>query len=90
MKSIKPIALNNAKILSNEEMKNLRGGSGSDSNLIAKCNADAPCNVTSGGVSYAGTCIATVSSTNVTCHCKAEVGGVTLTGADSACLSVTP
>ena len=49
MKSIKPIDLKEAKILSNEEMKLLFGGSGGDSGLTAKCNENAACTVSSGG-----------------------------------------
>ena len=49
MKIIKPIALKEAKILSNEEMKLLFGGSGGDSGLTAKCNENAACTVSSGG-----------------------------------------
>lgn len=48
MKSIKPIALKEAKILSNEEMKLLFGGSGGDSGLTAKCNESAACTVSLG------------------------------------------
>ena len=39
MKSIKPIALKEAKILSNEEMKYLFGGSGGGSGMTS-CTAD--------------------------------------------------
>ena len=49
MKIIKPIALKEAKILSNEEMKHLFGGSGGDSGLTAKCNENAAGTVSRGG-----------------------------------------
>ena len=48
-KKVKPIALKEAKILSNDEMKLLFGGSGGDSGLTAKCNENAACTVSSGG-----------------------------------------
>ncbi len=89
MKSIKPIALKEAKILSNEEMKHLFGGSGGDSGLIAKCNEKAACTVSSGGVDYSGTCKASVTSTSVSCYCESEIGGLKVSGSDSACLTIT-
>lgn len=90
MKSIKPIALKEAKILSNEEMKLLFGGSGGDSGLTAKCNESAACTVSYGGVGYSGTCKALVTSTSVSCYCEFEIGGLKGSGSDSACLTVTP
>ena len=77
MKSIKPIALKEAKILSNEEM-------------TAKCNESAACTVSYGGVGYSGTCKALVTSTSVSCYCEFEIGGLKGSGSDSACLTVTP
>lgn len=89
MKSIKPIALKEAKILSNEEMKHLFGGSGGDSSLIAKCNENATCSFSSGGVEYSGTCKASVTSTSVSCYCEFNSGGLKVSGSDSACLTIT-
>ena len=90
MKSIKPIALKEAKILSNEEMKLLFGGSGGNSNLEVKCgDENTACNVTSGGMKYSGTCTGSATDTTVSCYCEATIGGVTISGADSACMSIT-
>lgn len=89
MKSIKPIALKEAKILSNEEMKHLFGGSGSDSNLTAECKPDATCSFTEGGTSYTGSCSAVVTSTSISCPCVFSSGGLTISGSDSACFKLS-
>jgi natural product precursor len=90
MKSIKPIALKEAKILSNEEMKHLYGGSGSDSDVSATCNADTNCTVTDGGTSYSGSCIASVSNTTLKCVCKYSSAYLSISGADETnCFIVT-
>lgn len=90
MKSIKPIALKEAKILSNEEMKHLFGGSGGDSGLTAKCNANATCSFTSGGVDYSGICKASLTPTSLSCYCEFNSGGLKVSGTDNACLTITP
>ena len=65
MKSIKPIALKEAKILSNEEMKNLFGGSGNDSGLTS-CVADCGSLPSVSMTDCNGSCIAKDGS-GVTC-----------------------
>ena len=91
MKRIKPIALKNAKILSNEEMKHLFGGSGGDGGLVAECNTNASCTiVVSGSTSYLGTCKAMVTGSSVSCFCEFSSGDLTLTGGDEACFKITP
>ena len=89
MKSIKPIALKEAKILSNEEMKHLFGGSGNDSGLTAECNPGATCSFTVGSTSYTGSCSALVTSTSVSCPCIFSSGGLTISGSDSACFKLS-
>lgn len=90
MKSIKPIALKEAKLLSNEEMKHLFGGSGNNSDLVAKCNSDAQCTISDGSTNYQGSCKAIVTSTSVSCMCTFSSGNVTLSGSDSACFQIMP
>lgn len=91
MKSIKSIALKEAKILSNEEMKLLFGGSGGDSNLEVKCgDENTSCKITIENINYSGSCKGSVTDTTVSCYCEATIGGVTISGADSACMSITP
>lgn len=65
MKSIKPIALKGAKILSNEEMKHLFGGSSSDSGMTS-CTADCGFQRSVSITNCIGTCIAR-NGTGVTC-----------------------
>lgn len=89
MKSIKPIALKEAKILSNEEMKHLFGGSGSDSGLTAECNPRVACSFTVGSVSYTGSCSAIVTSTSISCPCVFSSGDLTISGSDSACFKLS-
>lgn len=65
MKSIKPIALKEAKLLSNEEMKHLFGGSAVDSSLTscaAECNSQPSISM----IDCKGNCIAKDGS-GVTC-----------------------
>ena len=89
MKSIKPIALKEAKLLSNEEMKLLFGGSATDSGLTVECSPGAACSFSSGEVTYAGTCSATVTDNSVSCVCKYSSGDFSVTGSDSSCCRVS-
>ncbi len=65
MKSIKPIALKEAKILNNEEMKLLFGGSGGNSGMTS-CTADCGSQPSVSMTDCIGTCIAK-NGTGVTC-----------------------
>ena len=88
MKSIKPIALKETKILSNEEMKHIFGGSGGDSELTAECNPGAACSFTNGSTTYKGSCSADVTSTSISCPCIFSSGDLTISGSDSACFKL--
>ena len=88
MRSIKPVALKEAKILSNEDMKHLFGGSGSDSGLTAECNPGADCSFIDGSTKYVGICSAIVTSTSISCPCVFSSGGLTISGNDSACFKL--
>lgn len=90
MKSIKPIALKEAKILSNEEMKHLFGGSAADSGLTAECKNGAACTIIDGSTHYAGKCVAEVTSTSVSCTCQFSSDDLKISGSDSACFKITP
>ena len=89
MKSIKPIALKEAKILSNEEMKHIFGGSGSDSGVTAECTS-AACTIVKENASYSGTCTATVTDSSLSCVCRFSGGNLVVTASDSTCFKVTP
>ncbi len=89
MKTIKPIALKEAKILSNEEMKHLFGGSGSDSGVTAECTS-AACTVVEGDVSYSGTCTAIVTESTLSCVCRFSGANLSVSSPDSTCFRVTP
>lgn len=39
------------------------------------------------GVDYSGTWKASVTSTSVSCYCEFEIGGLKVSGFDSACLT---
>lgn len=41
------------------------------------------------GVDYSGTCKASVTSTSVSCYCEFEIGGLKVSGFDSACLTIS-
>lgn len=71
MKSIKPIALKDAKILSNEEMKYLFGGSGGGSGMTS-CTADCGSQPSMPMTDCIGTCIAKDGS-GVTCSGATEI-----------------
>ena len=38
---------------------------------------------------YSGTCKASVTSTSVSCYCEFEIGGLKVSGFDSACLTIS-
>ncbi len=81
MKTIKRIALKDAKILTNEEMKLLFGGSAmTEQQLINKtCKVNESCSVVflgpsgSGNVTRTGTCQGSATTGSVSCYC--EVNG---------------
>lgn len=87
MKSIKPIALKEAKILSNEEMKHLFGGSGGDNDLTAECNSGT-CTFKEGNTTYVGSCAAIVTTSSFSCFCVFSSGDFTVSGSSSACFTV--
>lgn len=41
------------------------------------------------GVDYSGTCKVSVTSTSVSCYCEFEIGGLKVSGFDSACLTIS-
>lgn len=90
MKSIRPIVLKDAKVLSIEEMKHLFGGSGGSgsSTVSATCSIDAACTVNINNAAVSGTCIATTTTTGITCGCTISVNGHPMVFGDSACLKI--
>ena len=85
MRSIKPIALKEAKILSNEEMKNLFGGSAA---VEATCHTNSACTIEDNGVEYSGQCVAKVTKNSMSCYCAFSSGNLTISGSNSACFNL--
>lgn len=78
MKKIRPIVLKKARVLSNEEMKHLYGGSGlTPGDLINRTCKTGPCRVYFFGASSTyvktGTCQGSFANGSVSCYC--EIGG---------------
>lgn len=90
MKSIKPIALKEAKVLSNEEMKHLFGGSAADSRITTVCHENDKCTITDYGISYSGKCRAVLSESSLDCYCVFSGGGVIYSGASEKCFNIMP
>ncbi len=65
MKTIKPIALKEAKILNNEEMKHLFGGSAANNCNMSSCSVDCGSQPSISMTDCIGTCTATPGSSVV-------------------------